>query len=73
MQVDPAPALASMERVDKSSSEATSTSTSNARKYSPPLDAQSGDLIPEGVVYLRLLLVLMNLDAGKVEEVCSLS
>lgn len=69
MQVDPAPALSTMERVDKSSEPTSHSSAGNGRKYSPPLDAQTGDLIPEGVIYLRLLLALMNLDAGKVEEV----
>ena len=41
-----------------------------AKKYTPPIDQPTGDLIPEGTVYLRLLLVLLNLDAGKVVEVC---
>jgi 26S proteasome regulatory subunit N3 len=39
------------------------------RKYTAPVDGQTEDLILEGTAYLRLLLVLMNLDAGKVEEV----
>ncbi|ODO08966.1 26S proteasome regulatory subunit N3 [Cryptococcus wingfieldii CBS 7118] len=38
------------------------------KKFSPPLDSSSSDLIPEGVVYLRLLLLLKNLDAGNVKE-----
>ena len=43
----------------------------SGKKYNAPVDGQSGDLIIEGTAYLRLLLVLMNLDAGKVEEVSS--
>jgi 26S proteasome regulatory subunit N3 len=49
-----------------------STSAAQAKKFSPPLDGISQDLIPEAVVYLRLLLILMNLDAGKVKEVSQL-
>lgn len=40
-----------------------------SRKYVAPVDPASGDLIPEGVVYLRLLLLLANIDAGKIEQV----
>ncbi|KAI9639580.1 proteasome regulatory subunit C-terminal-domain-containing protein [Dioszegia hungarica] len=46
----------------------TSEAATGAKKFSPPLDGVSQDLIPEAVAYLRLLLILMNLDAGKVEE-----
>lgn len=49
----------------------TSEAATGAKKFSPPLDGVSQDLIPEAVAYLRLLLILMNLDAGKVEEVSS--
>jgi hypothetical protein len=45
------------------------SSAAQPKKFSPPLDGVSQDLIPEGVAYLRLLLILMNLDAGKVKEV----
>ncbi|WWC61685.1 uncharacterized protein I303_104270 [Kwoniella dejecticola CBS 10117] len=50
----------------------TSTETANGasttqKKNSPPTDA-GGDLIPEGIMYLRLLLILQNLDAGKIAE-----
>ncbi|WVR07220.1 hypothetical protein IAU60_004261 [Kwoniella sp. DSM 27419] len=37
------------------------------KKFTPPVDA-SGDLLPEAVMYVRLLLILANLDAGKVKE-----
>lgn len=47
----------------------TDVSKASGKKYNAPVDGQSGDLIIEGTAYLRLLLVLMNLDAGKVEEV----
>ena len=49
----------------------TDASKASGKKYNAPVDGQSGDLIIEGTAYLRLLLVLMNLDAGKVEEVSS--
>lgn len=39
-----------------------------AKKYTAPVDSATQDLIPEGVVYLRLLLILAALDAGKVAE-----
>nr|WRH23619.1 Fructose-1-6-bisphosphatase [Naematelia aurantialba] len=39
-----------------------------SKKYTPPTDAATGDLVPEGAVYLRLLLILANLDAGKSQE-----
>lgn len=39
-----------------------------AKKYTPPIDSATNDLIPEAVVYLRLLLLLAALDAGKVAE-----
>lgn len=50
------------------SAETTAATTQN-RKFTPPVDAATGDLLVEGIVYLRLLLILLNLDAGKVEEV----
>ncbi|RXK36841.1 26S proteasome regulatory subunit N3 [Tremella mesenterica] len=59
------------------STDITRTNTPNPltqpKKYTPPLDPQTGDLIPEGVVYLRLLLVLLNLDAGRVVEATELA
>ncbi|WOO85576.1 putative 26S proteasome regulatory subunit rpn3 [Vanrija pseudolonga] len=38
------------------------------KKYTAPLDASTNDLLPEGIVYLRLLIILAALDAGKVVE-----
>lgn len=46
------------------------TSPSPKKKFVPPIDPATGDLLPEGIVYLRLLLILANLDAGRVVEVC---
>lgn len=60
MDVDAAPAAAA----DGTVAPVASTS----KKYTPPVDSSNGDLIPEGVVYLRLLLLLAALDAGKVVE-----
>jgi hypothetical protein len=39
-------------------------------KFAPPIDATSGDTVPEVTIYVRLLLILANLDADKVELVC---
>ncbi|KAL7421790.1 26S proteasome non-ATPase regulatory subunit [Cryptotrichosporon argae] len=71
----PAPkeaAIAPSESMDVDSS-ATAASTTAAtapapapgKKYVAPTDG--GDLIPEGIVYLRLLVILLALDAGLVE------
>ncbi|WVQ99237.1 hypothetical protein IAU59_006369 [Kwoniella sp. CBS 9459] len=77
MAVDPTPtpAVADAEKKDeekkdsKDVSSGSSTNTNNKKRaYTPPVDA-SGDLLPEGVMYLRLLLILANLDAGKINEV----
>ncbi|EJT45940.1 26S proteasome regulatory subunit [Trichosporon asahii var. asahii CBS 2479] len=38
-----------------------------AKKYQPPVD-QTGELIPEGVMYLRLLIILAGIDAGLIEN-----
>lgn len=46
------------------------TGPSPKKKFVPPIDPATGDLLPEGIVYLRLLLILANLDAGRVVEVC---
>lgn len=66
MQVDshPAPAPAP-ESEDKE--KATKPKASGSKKYTPPVDGQSNDLILEATVYLRLLLTLLNLDAGHTE------
>ena len=77
----PAPAPASADegmQVDSASTPAPTTEGEekeketpkpSPRKYTAPVDGQSEDLILEGTAYLRLLLILLNLDAGKVEEV----
>ncbi|ADV20103.1 26S proteasome regulatory subunit N3 [Cryptococcus gattii E566] len=44
------------------------TGPSPKKKFVPPIDPATGDLLPEGIVYLRLLLILANLDAGRVVE-----
>ena len=70
MQVDsastPAPTTEGEEK------EKETAKVSSKPKYTAPVDGQTEDLILEGTAYLRLLLVLMNLDAGKVEEVSQL-
>jgi 26S proteasome regulatory subunit N3 len=68
MQVDSSAPTTEVGETDKEK-EKEATKASSGKKYTAPLDGQSGDLIIEGTAYLRLLLVLMNLDAGKVEEV----
>lgn len=68
MQVDPTPAVASTEVTD-SADKAVKSSGSASKKYTPPVDAQTGDLILEATAYLRLLLALLNLDAGNNEQV----
>jgi 26S proteasome regulatory subunit N3 len=59
------------EKAPETSTASTTTTSpaASAKKYSPPVDAATGDLVIEGVIYLRLLLILLNLDAGKVEQV----
>lgn len=46
------------------------TGPSPKKKFVPLIDPATGDLLPEAIVYLRLLLILANLDAGRVVEVC---
>lgn len=46
------------------------TAPTPKKKFVPPIYSATGDLLPEGIVYLRLLLILANLDAGRVVEVC---
>jgi 26S proteasome regulatory subunit N3 len=71
MQVDSSAPTTEVGETDKEK-EKEATKASSGKKYTAPLDGQSGDLIIEATAYLRLLLVLMNLDAGKVEEVSCL-
>ncbi|WWD17477.1 hypothetical protein CI109_101918 [Kwoniella shandongensis] len=62
MEVDPAPAATTT-----TTAEGTTTPASK-KKFTPPIDGASGDLLPEGVMYIRLLVILLNLDAGRVKE-----
>lgn len=63
MEVDEAP------KDDDEKKEGESSKPAPApKKYTAPVDSATQDLIPEGVVYLRLLLILAALDAGKVAE-----
>jgi hypothetical protein len=69
----PAPAPAEEAAMDvDTSTEAppTSATTSTvAKKFTPPINATTGDLLPECTAYIRLLLILANLDAGHIEQV----
>ena len=56
MEVDPAQA-------------AETSATPSIRKFNPPIDPFTQDLLPECIIYLRLLLILANLDAGRIQEV----
>ncbi|WVQ77238.1 hypothetical protein IAR50_006921 [Cryptococcus sp. DSM 104548] len=65
MEVDTTPAP---EATTESAALSTTPAPAPKKKFSPPLDSSSSDLIPEAIVYLRLLLLLKSLDAGKVKE-----
>lgn len=67
MQVDPSPAAASAETNE--GDKATKSSGNGGKKYTPPVDGQTGDLILEATAYLRLLLALLSLDAGENDQV----
>lgn len=57
--------------VDSSAPAAEGTTVATPKKkFVPPIYPATGDLLPEGIVYLRLLLILANLDAGRIIEVC---
>ncbi|WVQ82190.1 hypothetical protein IAT38_004318 [Cryptococcus sp. DSM 104549] len=62
MEVDPSPAAAPEAAADAPKAPAPK------RKFVPPVDSATGDLLPEGIVYLRLLLILATLDAGRTVE-----
>ncbi|OCF76375.1 26S proteasome regulatory subunit N3 [Kwoniella mangroviensis CBS 8886] len=62
MEVDPTDSTTTTTAGD------TAATTQKKKKFSSPLDNSGNDLIPEGIIYLRLLLILLNLDAGKVVE-----
>lgn len=40
------------------------------KAYTAPIDPITNDLVIEGTIYLRLLLILLNLDAGRTQLVC---
>ena len=54
--------------VDSAQPAATSP-TPSIKKFNPPVDPSTQDLLPECIIYLRLLLILANLDAGRIHEV----
>ena len=45
------------------------TAATTPKKYTAPVDPTTGDLLPECIMYLRLLLLLANLDAGFTQQV----
>jgi len=72
MEVDPAPetAVEGQETKDGEKAEEKKVEKKAAPpKYIVPVDAATGDLVLEGTVYIRLLLILANLDAQRVKEV----
>jgi hypothetical protein len=64
MEVDPAPTSTTA-----TTGESPASPTATVKPFSPPLDAKTNDLLPEGTAYIRLLLILANIDAGHVQEV----
>ena len=54
---------------DGTAGSVTGATTPSGRKSAAPVDAVTQDLLPECIVYIRLLLILSNLDAGNVKEV----
>jgi len=72
MDVDSTPASAPVANGTATESNGTAPAAPShppAKKFTPPIDPTNQDLMPECTVYLRLLLILANLDAGKVQEV----
>jgi 26S proteasome regulatory subunit N3 len=79
MEVDPTPAVdPAVESKEKEESKeagsedkdrTTKAAVVAPPKYTAPVDPTTGDLLPECTVYLRLLLILANLDAGHVKQV----
>ncbi|KAK8864225.1 hypothetical protein IAR55_001471 [Kwoniella newhampshirensis] len=59
MEIDPTPAKAE---------ESNTTPPTTKKKFTPPIDGSTGDLLPEAVMYIRLLIILLNLDAGRIKE-----
>ena len=72
MEVDPAPEIANEVQEVKDEKKA-EDKVKATPKYIVPVDAATGDLVLEGSAYLRLLLILANLDAQRVKEVSDLS
>lgn len=77
MEVDPTPA-AEPAAETKEGEEAKETGDKDKKakntaaappKYTAPIDPTTSDLLPECTVYLRLLMILANLDAGRVQQV----
>ncbi|WVW83688.1 hypothetical protein I302_105709 [Kwoniella bestiolae CBS 10118] len=62
------PSTSSEESMEVDPTTDDTSTTTQKKKFSPPLDNGGNDLVPEGIIYLRLLLILLNLDAGKVVE-----
>lgn len=63
MDVDAAPAGET-----EGSASSSTTPASAPKKYTPPVDPNSNTLIPEAVMYIRLLLILAAIDAGQIAE-----
>lgn len=68
MEVDPAPETANAVQEVKDEKKA-EEKVKATPKYIVPVDAATSDLVLEGSAYLRLLLILANLDAQRVKEV----
>jgi 26S proteasome regulatory subunit N3 len=83
MEVDAAPAVStSTTEAAKTDDDASGSKDKEAgekpkpapkKVYAAPVDPVTGDLLLEGTVYLRLLLILANLDASNVKLVSSTS
>ena len=64
MEVDPAPSEEKEKDSDKAKDSEAAKPAAPAFKYTAPVDPLTGDLLPEGTVFLRLLLLLAVIDAG---------
>lgn len=63
------PAVAALSTPAPASGTATpSVPVPAGKRFAPPIDAHTQDTIAEVTVYLRLLIILANLDHGKVQE-----
>lgn len=70
MQVDPSPTTS---EAAEGAAKTTKAAAPSVKKYTPPVDGQTGDLILEATAYLRLLLAIINLDAGNNDQVSQIS